>query len=142
MASSIQTQLVHIFGQATEKYVLMAILAGAVALVSALLNLGSIVTYGALSAAVIAALSAATSQYTSTGSIPGTAIPIATLLQLGYGALLVVIEKYGNATSWTTPTILAAVALFLGTLLSEVQAQPAVTSAGATPTPPAAGPPA
>jgi len=139
MASQIQTQIVHVVGQAAEKYVLLALLAGAIAAISDYFGYGGVATVSA-SAAVIAAFSAASAQYVSTGSIPGTAIPISTLLHLGYGALLVVVEKFVGVTSWTTPTIIAAVVLFLGTLLSEVQQVPS-TQAGSTPTPPAAGPP-
>lgn len=122
MATNLSSTLTHLFGQAAEKYVLMAILAGIIAGLSAWLNLGVVITYGAIAGAIIAGLSAASAQFSSTGSIPGTRIPIATLLQLGYGALIAVLPRLAGITQFTTPAILAAVVLFLGTLLSEVQA--------------------
>jgi hypothetical protein len=128
-------------GTSVEKYVLMAVLAGIVAGITAWLGYTT-ASEAALVGALIAGLSAAFAQYSSTGSIPGTQIPITSLLQLGMGALLVVLEKYAGQTVWTTPTILAAVVLFLSTLLSEIQTETPSTRAGATPTPPAAGPPA
>ncbi len=129
------------FGTVAEKYVLLAILAGAIAGVSAFAGFPAIISQAAIITALIAGLSAAFSQYASTGSIPGTQIPIATLFQLGLGALIAVIEKFGSQTSWTTPTILAAVVLFLGTLLSEVQAQPSTPTANSGSTSTVAGPP-
>lgn len=126
-------------GTSVEKYVLLAILAGLIAGITAFLGYTT-VSEAALVAAVIAGISAAFTQYSSTGSIPGTAIPVTTLVQLGLGALLAVLERFAGQTAWTTPTVLAAVVLFLGTLLTEVQAVPS-TQAGSTPTPAAAGPP-
>lgn len=139
MAANIQTQVVHVFGQAAEKYVLLAILAGIIAAVSAFFGFDGVAAVS-LTTATLMGLTAASAQYVSTGSIPGTKIPIATLLHLGYGAVLVVVEKFANVSSWTQPTIIAAVVLFLATLMSEVQTVPD-TQAGSTPTPPVAGPP-
>lgn len=124
------TTITQVFGRSVGKYVLMAIIAGLIAGLSALLHLGAVVTEGAVVGAVIAGLSAALAQYSSTGSIPGTQIPIATLLQLMLGTALVVAERLAGATSWTAPTVLAALVLFFGTLLAEVQQYPSGASTG------------
>jgi hypothetical protein len=110
----------HTIGQAADKYILLAILTGVLAALTYYAGYGSYAPYIVVGA-LLAGLTAASMQYASTGSIPGTKIPLSTLIVWGWAALLVVLERFAAVTAWTAPTIIAAAILFVSTLLIEVE---------------------
>lgn len=136
MAASTPTSgWLHTIGQAADKYILLAILTGVLAALAYYAGYGTYAPYIVVGA-LLAGLTAASMQYASTGSIPGTKIPLSTLLVWGWAALLVVLERFASVSAWNVPTAVAAAILFVSTLLVEVETNSTVSpTTGALPPP-------
>ena len=128
MAASPTSGWLHTIGQAADKYILLALLAGVLAALTYYAGYGVYAPYIIVGAA-LAGLTAASMQYASTGSIPGTKIPLSTLVVWGWAALLIVLERFASVTTWTAPTVVAAAILFVSTLLIEVETGKTATGA-------------
>jgi hypothetical protein len=117
--------ITHLIGATADRYILLAVLSGIVAFLTfwtGHTTIGFTVVTGAL----LVGLTAATAQYASTGTIPGTAIPIHTLLVWGFAALVAALEYViGLGTTYTFETFVAAALVFVTYLLNEVVGPPA-----------------
>lgn len=111
-------------------FILLAIIAGAIAGLTAALNYSEYTPF-AITAAIMAAVLAALMQYSSTGNIPGTPVPLTALVIPVMTALMAALEYFLKYQTWTTATIITGVIIFLTVLMQKIQ-QPVAKPSPAT----------
>jgi hypothetical protein len=132
MTNGNQTTPTFTFGQNFGTYMILAVVVFFIALVSYFLN-HTAISEQAVIAGVMVAIAAAIAQYASTGNIPGTPVPMHTVLIGIVAAGLVGLEWFANQPQLNSVTILTGIVLFLESFMHEIQPASSTTSSTAAP---------
>lgn len=103
-------------------YVLLAVIAGALAALTYLVGYSEYTPFIVVSA-IMAGVLAALMQYSSTGNIPGTPIPLTSLVVPVITAVIAMLTYLLHYNTWTYATIIAGVVIFLTVLMQKITQQ-------------------
>ncbi|MHB8153974.1 MAG: hypothetical protein ACYDG3_13105, partial [Bacillati bacterium] len=100
-------------------YVLLAVIAAVIAGLTALLQYTEYTPF-AITAAIMAAVIAGLMEYSSTGNVPGTPIPLTALAIPIMTALISALEYLLKYQTWSTATIITGIIIFLTVLMQKI----------------------